>query len=500
MEQSQNNIYLKLQGLIWSAFLGVLSFQIIVPIAWEYLNLVLDIPFQQGYFTFVTIYALLVPASFAIWLIFQHKDLKACLFPIDSENDIDSICKIFIIGIGVSLLCQVTLTLFFTFVYKIKANNFWVYQIICFVTSFILLLAGGFISRKRILQFSTKSLSRQETEIKQKAIRILFGFAFFSLLILGFVFKHWQVNKKNYYGETKEYIESGFSLLDARKNLETPIREANSEKDTLTWKRNKRSLDSLAEKSTRVKALLTKAKSKTSSVSISMLDTILKTDQNLSDSDFKKLLQFLSIKKDLLLKMAQKVVGKQLRDTQLKLTYLLLNTFLILIALLVFLQIDYLIKEYECAEPARLAKRYPDQIEFQEIFSKREGIKITAQGLASRIWLFVGIAIWLIVPLFKPVEDEKIASNAPFKMLTLSRPDHPWNDTRIQTENNQVSNSFNNTIDSLLVRINNQYPQTVSPLDLSKIDSALQKIKDKLDTIKGQNDTIKAKVKYLTPN
>jgi hypothetical protein len=500
MEQSQNNIYLKLQGLIWSAFLGVLSFQIIVPIAWEYLNLVLNIRFQQGYFTFVTIYALLVPASFAIWLFFHHKELKACLFPIDSENDIDSICKIFIVGLGVSLLCQVTLTLFFTFVNKFNANNFWVFQILCFVTSFILLLMGGFISRKRILQFATKTLSRQGKEIKQKAIRILFGFALFSMLIIGFVFAHWHANKKNYHKETKEYIEAGFSLLDTRKKMDTLIKEVNYVKDNLTWKRNQKSTDSLARNSTGVDTLLTKAKYKTSSVSISMLDTILKTDQNLSDSDLKKLGQFFAIKKDLLLKMAQKVIGKQLRDTQLKLTYLLLNTFLILIALLVFLQIDYLIKEYECAEPAHLAKRYPDHPEFHETFLKREGIKNAAQGLAGRIWLFVGIAVWLIVPLFKPVEDEKIASNAPFKMLTFSRPDQPWNSPPIQTENCQVSNSFNNTIDSLLVRINNQYPQTVSPPDLSKIDSALQKIMYKLDTIKGQNNTIKAKVKYLTPN
>jgi len=500
MEQSQNNIYLKLQGLIWSAFLGVLSFQIIVPIAWEHLNIVLDIPFQQGYFTFITIYSLLVPASFAIWLTIHHKDLKACLFPIENENKVDSICKIFLVGLGVSLIFQIILILVSIFVYEIQACDFWLFEVISFAVSFTLIFIGGLISCKRVLRFPTKPLSKQKKEIKQKAIRILFGFALFSLLILGFVFKHWQVNKKNYYEKKKEYIEAGFSLLDTRKKLDALIKEVNYIKDSITWVRNKRSTDSLARNSTGVDTLLAKTKSDTIPKVISSQDPILKTKTNLSDSDLKKLLQFSSTKKELLFKVAQKVIGKQLRDTQLKLTYLLLNTFLILIALLAFLQIDYLIKEYECAEPARLAKRYPNHMEFQETFLKREGIKNAAQGLAGRIWLFVGIAVWLIVPLFKPVEDEKIAVNAPFKMLTLSRPDHPWNDTRIQTENYQVSNSFNNTIDSLLVRINNQYPQTVSPLDLSKIDSALQKIKDKLDTIKGQNDTIKAKVKYLTPN
>jgi hypothetical protein len=200
-----------------------------------------------------------------------------------------------------------------------------------------------------------------------------------------------------------------------------------------------------------------------------------------------------------LLKEAQKIVGKQLRDTQLKLTYLLLNVFLILISLLIFLQIDYLIKDYESAEPARLAKRYPNSMEFQDTFFRMEGIKNVAQRLSNRLWLYVTIAVWLIVPLFKPVQDEKIDNNAPFKMLTISRPDQPWNDNRNRTNHYPISNSFNNTIDSLLVRIINQYPETVSRQDSSKIDSALREIKNKLKILSEQNLMIKEKVKYLTP-
>ncbi len=228
MEQSQNNIYLKLQGLIWSAFLGVVSFQIIVPIAWEYLNIVLNIHFEQGYFIFVTTYALLLPVGFTFWLVYHYKEFKACLFPIGKENEIDSICKIFLIGIGAILLLHIACILVSIFVYEIEVSDFWILQIISFTTSFILLLTGGLISRKRILLFLPTSNSNQEKEIKQKAFRVLFGWVIFSILVFGFLLIHWQANKKHYQSVTKEYTRAGFLLLDKRKKLDTLIRDFSS--------------------------------------------------------------------------------------------------------------------------------------------------------------------------------------------------------------------------------------------------------------------------------
>jgi len=512
MEHTQTNIYLSLQRLVWSVFLGVLSFQIIVPYVWSYINTILGIPFYTGYISFILTYAIFLPIITSVWLFYNNAELKACLFPIEAEDKVDRLSKFFLLGLRISLLLQVIVILIFILLYEISSCHFGIIQFLVSAISVLVFGLGALITIKRVKLFANEPIDKARKLIKLRAFRTLAGWALFSILILVFELSHWEHNKENnYYTGTKEQVKKGFDLLCERVLMDTLLKEISYEQEAILETKNRYALLALTnDTSSPARNILLQIKSSilldpTKSMESDSTNKVL-----MEETVFKTLTELVTTKSELTLKAAQKIIGRQLRDSQLKITYLLLNVLLILISLIIFLQIDSLIKQYECIEPSRLAKLHPQKTEYQETLYQMEVKRNSSLKLSNEIWLYLTISMWLIIPLFKPVEDDKIDTKAPFKMLTLSGPDPMWREARIDNNEFRINNSFNNTIDSVQIKIDHNYAgdtTIVSPPDLTEIQQSLNKIKIDTEKVIEQNEKlldsskwIKGKVKYLTPN
>ena len=57
--RENDNVYQNLKGLVWSAFIGIVSFQILPPSIWGYLHNVVGIGYEAAYWIFIVAYFLL---------------------------------------------------------------------------------------------------------------------------------------------------------------------------------------------------------------------------------------------------------------------------------------------------------------------------------------------------------------------------------------------------------------------------------------------------------
>lgn len=57
---AKNNIFYHLRQLIWTAFIGVISFQLIAPAVWEYMYRLAGIEYDTSYWLFIIAYLLIV--------------------------------------------------------------------------------------------------------------------------------------------------------------------------------------------------------------------------------------------------------------------------------------------------------------------------------------------------------------------------------------------------------------------------------------------------------
>jgi hypothetical protein len=63
-KQLVDNYYLDIKTIIGSALIGVVSFQLLGPVVWEYLQTNLGIPFKIAFRIFIFCYFLLIAAGF----------------------------------------------------------------------------------------------------------------------------------------------------------------------------------------------------------------------------------------------------------------------------------------------------------------------------------------------------------------------------------------------------------------------------------------------------
>jgi hypothetical protein len=72
MPEKNDSLIASLQGLLWSAIIGVASFQIIAPNVWGYIHDALAIPYKTAYWIFTLCYFLSLPVYLLVWLLFNQ--------------------------------------------------------------------------------------------------------------------------------------------------------------------------------------------------------------------------------------------------------------------------------------------------------------------------------------------------------------------------------------------------------------------------------------------
>jgi len=498
MQPAQSNVYVNLQRLVWVAFAGVLSFQVLAPNVWSHVSQVLGFTFSEGYKWFVLIYALTVLIVFCVWLAFNGREIRDCLFPVGIRNEMTLVCGIFLLGLMVSIVIQGIAIAIFLTRFKIGANDFVNVQWVILILNIVLLLTGIRIAIIRIHTFRKTFKNQRASIVYKKAYRTLLGWILVVLALCVFGFSHWSHNQKSYYPGDSNTIEDGFKYFKKRSQLDSLLKIATYKQDSLkTFIAIVKFDTASVSKSVKEQISLTtivafsgkqvvKTSEEKKSPPVDKKDT-LKLAISIQ-AEYDKLVQVITLNRDHTLKSGQKIIGQLLRDHQLKLTYLFLNIFIILISLYVFLRVDFLIKEYGWEEADRQSKLYPNALEFKETFFKAEDTRRNSVKLSTDIWLYITLAIWLLVPLFKPIEDDKIDPKAPFKMLTLSGPNAPWEKWVDNSQDNDTNvDSSTNTV--IITELN---PKIIIQLqtDVDTINRLLKTIATNTDILIDKNDKL----------
>ncbi len=114
-DTSNDNIFASLKGLIWGAFIGVVSFQILAPNIWDYLHSSMGINYANAYWLFTLIYFLILPLIFIIWTWWNIKPIKTCLPPYDETEQLEKHSNFFITALRIFIVIQSLITVIFFF-------------------------------------------------------------------------------------------------------------------------------------------------------------------------------------------------------------------------------------------------------------------------------------------------------------------------------------------------------------------------------------------------
>jgi hypothetical protein len=114
---SNDNIFANLKTLLWGAFIGVVSFQILAPLIWDYLHNSLGINYSAAYWLFTLVYFLILPSIFLIWIAWNIKSIKTCLPPFNEKEELSKLSKLFIKGLMLFIVAQSTCTVLFFFIH-----------------------------------------------------------------------------------------------------------------------------------------------------------------------------------------------------------------------------------------------------------------------------------------------------------------------------------------------------------------------------------------------
>jgi hypothetical protein len=185
---------------------------------------------------------------------------------------------------------------------------------------------------------------------------------------------------------------------------------------------------------------------------------------------------------------AQKSLGMQLRDTQTKLVIIFSGIFCSMLAIYILLRIDNLLKEDALA---RMNERKRTTVwrntmaekKFEKDVISADRNAVLSRDMAGKAWLFITLLVWLLIPLFKVVEDEKINTASPFNTLTFGRI------VSYGTENNTEIN-----IDKSDRRI------TFEDVDLWDLYAEVQLVKRDVNDVFLKADSISEKVDSIAKN
>lgn len=194
---SNDNIFQGIKGLVWGAFVGVVSFQVLAPNIWGYLHEALGLDYLTSYWLFTVIYFLIVPVNLFLWFWVNRKVFGKYLPPFGEHNSLKGKGKLFFWGQLIFLIIQIGLAAA-GFLRHWAEWAIWAQAVFYAIWCFLLLLLCGSICRDRI-KYTKEVVNGKATNKKPETIAV----------------------------KIKTYFWELFSVLDKKKQEKTIVDKAN---------------------------------------------------------------------------------------------------------------------------------------------------------------------------------------------------------------------------------------------------------------------------------
>jgi hypothetical protein len=573
--QQEKSIYLSLQQLVWSSFIGLLSFQVIAPHVWTYASRFLGLSFSEAYWIFNACYTFIVPAAIALWFLYNWTGFNACLGMFATSGKKDLLCKIYLNGFIAILALQITMGGYFIWFGFDQFESFKSFAIASAILVVALIFLGFYMAWKRMDVYVKKE--SDTNNLRKKYWQHMTVLALTVMVMMTFVGTFFSEKGKVNYGTDENRLEIGFHLLalkseltsmrsllrtmEEQKDLAMQVGRAtnvsDSSRETLSYLQHKPTLESFVKLVNDAKAMakllddiqrelddhtMVFDPGRTDSVNSELVrlanlakeiksnrnriqpksspqdTTTLRgnpklfkipgpdhgkpqstseavasgshagTDAAMPKNEFTVIRTFVDALEREINYTAQKSLGMQLRDTQTKLVIIFSGIFCSMLAIYILLRIDNLLKEDALA---RMNERKRTTVwrntmaekKFEKDVISADRNAVLSRDMAGKAWLFITLLVWLLIPLFKVVEDEKINTASPFNTLTFGRI------VSYGTENNTEIN-----IDKSDRRI------TFEDVDLWDLYAEVQLVKRDVNDVFLKADSISEKVDSIAKN
>lgn len=254
-DYKNENILTSLRSLIWGAFVGVLSFQLLAPTVWNYLDEALGLRPIVSYWAFTLIYFLVLPGVVLGWLL-ANRTLIGIYLP-DYMGTLTKQSKVFLYGLIILVIGQLAITAF-SFRYHWSPYTFYfVFWIYFFCCGFLLFACYRFCKQHvRTALKTPKGKVELESwnEIRRKGIKAFHRLYFPTIIVFGVLFAVAFLFLKNYFHHKEiakqlpvrssfEAGKNGFALQNANDMIQSHINRLN---DLLVNFSEVRQRDSLA--------------------------------------------------------------------------------------------------------------------------------------------------------------------------------------------------------------------------------------------------------------
>jgi hypothetical protein len=439
-ETTDDNILGSLKSLVWTAFISVVSFQLLAPQIWSYLHNLLGIDYQLSYWSFTLVYFLLAPLTLLIWFILHRRILVKFLPPFNKPGELDRSSKVFIWGFPAFILSQIFVTIWgFSLhwsnaVPRIILGIYFVINVVflCLCFNFAMKFINGSGLKGEQLKKASNNF------YKSYASSIVIGISLFVVALL--FLNHWIENRFD--GEKRlassEAGHLGFSLQYINEVIGSRVRYIDSLSEDDSVSTDEHQLESTAKRgtimvnaakdssiyiiqNTKLKAWGAEVSRFQDSVQPPLSKTDLNNQAKFSVSKFfppstkiadnapltKGDVHYLKMLKRAFLQTSQKLnkstkflLGIQLRSVQAKGMLMLMSVFFTSLSLYLYVSLISRVQQLQ---------KKPDE---EEIF--------TSTFVSNRLWLFLTVIAWLLIPIFKPIIDDNINVNAPFLSTTVA--------------------------------------------------------------------------------
>ncbi len=221
-KQLIGSYYLDLKTLITSAFLGVVSFQIIAPTGWDYLYRYLRIDLNAAYLIFILLYFIVVPVGFLFWFRYFKNTIQIILPPFTGEKGMDKNGTIFLNLIQGSLVTLVVLHILIAF-FDLPVSSWLLPIFVGFCTLATTLILLSFSFGKKLITASGLQENRDWKIVYRKSkLLSITAYAFIGLFGLYYCY----ITPKIIYQEAnseifKDELNYSIKLIEQKRRLDT---------------------------------------------------------------------------------------------------------------------------------------------------------------------------------------------------------------------------------------------------------------------------------------
>ena len=436
MPEKNDSLIASLQGLLWSAIIGVASFQIIAPNVWGYIHDALALPYKTAYWIFTLCYFLSLPVYLLVWLLFNQISFA-------NHGKILWFLFVFICLQSLGML----ITLRWRFPEWFFIGLFVVYAVCCG----LLLVFYAKAAWRRIVEDHIRRYFDQLVLFTVLAFALLFTVEYVYII-------QWQKDKSqsHYLGidQSSYYAGNrGFALIDLKDTIDARVSVVGELRDSLRYAHlgdsagaggtgdAARASDSVADGAfVSYYAELIDLRKSIGQLSSHLANPSREVLTDSIDSlaghvpvltlagplqHYRADLRYAEFIRSILQSLAAKIsaesqaqLGLQLRSVQIKGIILLVTLFFTMLSLYIYLTIDQRLQGTTLDflnERKRLGEAVPEKMIIDQ-----EKVVAGATSVVSSLWICLTVIVWLLVPLFKPVKDADIDTQQIYKIHTLA--------------------------------------------------------------------------------